>query len=207
MTILTSHILFKRLNNFTMNKFLKLFAISVALAISLNSIAQAPLNPYEIKNLKTKVVTTAISKASYIPIVYNNTAYKVNLNQALESAVDQVADSVLGYKSFVALVTQASTSAPTATVLLNNTGVTIAWVRSSAGVYTGELSSNILLATKTWGVIQPSNTSGNFIPKIAFTRLNDSIFAIRTALVGVVTTDSLVDARLSATPFELRLYN
>ena len=55
----------------------------------------------------------------------------------------------LGYTSYVALVNQTGTAAPTATVLQNTTGGTIAWVRDSLGNYGGVITGGAFTAGKT----------------------------------------------------------
>ena len=59
------------------------------------------------------------------------------------------------YKSYVAILTQTGTAAPTvATVLDNTLGGTIVWTRTAAGNYTGTLTG-AFTASKTIGVASP----------------------------------------------------
>ena len=56
-------------------------------------------------------------------------------------------DTVNGVEVYSALLTQASTAAPVATVLRSDLDGTVVWARSSAGVYTGTLVGAFLAAT------------------------------------------------------------
>lgn len=54
------------------------------------------------------------------------------------------------YKVYSALLTQSGTSAPTATVLQNNTSGTIAWTRGASGQYVGTITGDTFTADKTF---------------------------------------------------------
>lgn len=60
---------------------------------------------------------------------------------------DGVAWPAVGYKEYVALLTQTSTNAPVATVLKNEIGG-LSWVRNSAGSYTLVSAGNLFIADK-----------------------------------------------------------
>ena len=55
----------------------------------------------------------------------------------------------LGYTVYTALIDQATTAAPTATVLQNTTGGTITWSRASTGNYTAVISGANYVENKT----------------------------------------------------------
>lgn len=97
-----------------------------------------------------------------------------------------------GYKSYVALLTQTGTAAPTATELENTIG-SILWARTSAGLYTATLSG-AFPSGKTFVRINP-NTAG--VSAIVL-RTNDNIITVST---------SSSDGQLSLNPFEIRVYN
>ena len=124
--------------------------------------------------------------------------------QLVNSSTSAVADEVVGdsyntltaggtgtYKKYVALLTQEGTAAPTARVLENEFG-TIAWARTSAGVYTGTLA-NAFTANKTWLII--TNIISITVASIVRTSAN------------VVTIDTVgSDTVLSNTSIEIRVY-
>lgn len=100
--------------------------------------------------------------------------------------------STSGYKSYVALLTQTGTNAPTAIELENTIG-NIVWARTSAGTYTATLTG-AFNSGKTFVRINPSSVGGAAIAL----RGGDNFISVTTA-----STDSL----LSLNPFEIRVYN
>ena len=90
---------------------------------------------------------------------------------------------------YTAIVTQTSTTAPTATVLKNELSYTVTWARTSEGLYTATVpcggvshahSGSVALgATKTFFVITGATSiSGVDTTKCAIDRLNDTTFQI-----------------------------
>lgn len=81
------------------------------------------------------------SKPVLTDVALNDVIYIVDVSDTSESAQgtskQTTVDNVLGsnYKSYVALLTQSGTSAPTATVLKNDTGLTFAAVYDDVGNY------------------------------------------------------------------------
>ena len=75
-----------------------------------------------------------------------------------DAASKAYVDSQVGYKTYVAQITQSGTNAPVATVLQNNTGLTFTWTRSALGVYQVGASSSFVV-NKTWAQITGSNTA------------------------------------------------
>jgi len=59
------------------------------------------------------------------------------------SSIAAFADPTAGYSSYVALITQVDTAAPTAKILQNTTGATLTWARTSAGIFTVTSSTAI----------------------------------------------------------------
>ena len=100
----------------------------------------------------------------------------------------------LGYTVYTALLTQAGTAAPVATILQNTTGGTLTWTRQSAGNYTVTASSALFTANKT---IVFGN-QGNFLQKtLAWNRTSDTTVAL----------DLGSDDRLINGAFEIRIYS
>lgn len=97
-----------------------------------------------------------------------------------------------GYKSYVALLTQTGTAAPTATELENTIG-SILWARTSAGIYTATLNG-AFPSGKTYIAIHPSVIG--YEPIVL--RTNDNVITINT---------SSLDGQMSLNPIEIRVYN
>jgi len=101
----------------------------------------------------------------------------------------------LGYTVYTALLTQAGTAAPVATILQNTTGGTLVWTRQSAGNYTVTASTALFTVNKT---IVFGN-QGNAAPIVDFKWNRASDTAI-TLSVGA-------DVRLTNGSFEIRIYS
>ena len=104
----------------------------------------------------------------------------------------------LGYTSYVALITQVNTAAPTAKILQNTTGATLTWARTSAGVYTATANTATFTADKTIVFANPGNdntASGD--PDIIWARTSDTVLTI-TASAGLnnVLTDGAFEVRI-----------
>jgi hypothetical protein len=103
-------------------------------------------------------------------------------------------------KTYRALVTQSSGTAPTATVLENSLGAAVVWARSSTGTYTATLTGAFTSA-KTF-IMQPGETG-----TIAAIK---NVIAVRTSAdVVTVTTGAggtLEDSVLSSFPIEILVY-
>lgn len=103
----------------------------------------------------------------------------------------------LGYKEYIALLTQTGTNAPTVTVLKNTLGGTVVWTRNGIGDYIGTLASAFPL-DKTWisssGISGSATTIGQFY--------KDSVNN-----VGFLTYDGVAsDDLLYYTSVEIRVY-
>ena len=66
------------------------------------------------------------------------------------SSVAAFANATAAYTSYVALLTQAVTAAPTAQILQNTTGTTFTWARTGGGTYTVTAADGVFTANKTW---------------------------------------------------------
>jgi len=100
--------------------------------------------------------------------------------------------STSGYKSYLVLISQSSTNAPT-TIDFENTIGNIVWARTSAGLYTGTLTG-AFPNNKTFVRVNPSSVGGAAIAL----RSGDNTITISTASA---------DGILSLNPFEIRVYN
>lgn len=165
-------------------KFLLLF-----LAISCTGLSQQ-LQPQSVKALPVLSPSTqTVRKTMEIPVQMNGKMYKIQ-NQDLSP-----------YLSWEGLLTQTSTSAPTATVLYNTLGGTITWTRDSAGTYIGKLLSTFTAdKCQFFGNIGFSGTSPYMM---GITRLSDSTFRVRTT---VTTTGAGTDALLNKSTFSIRVW-
>ena len=128
-----------------------------------------------------------------------NTDEKATTRNFSISQVGALVNSVnLGYTSYVALITQVDTSAPTAKILQNTTGATLTWARTSAGIFTVTSNTGIFTADKTIVFANPGNdntASGD--PDIIWARTSNTVLTI-TASAGVnnVLTDGSFEVRI-----------
>lgn len=103
-------------------------------------------------------------------------------------------------KAYRALVTQSSTTAPTATVLENSLGGTVVWARSSTGTYTATLTGAFTSA-KTF-ILQPGETGTiAAIKNVLASRTSDNVVTVTTGAGG-----TLEDSVLSSFPIEILVY-
>ena len=74
-------------------------------------------------------------------------------NKTVQFTVGQIASFAnsysLGYTVYTALITQAATAAPVATILQNTTGGTITWTRTGPGAYTATIADALFTLNKT----------------------------------------------------------
>lgn len=109
-------------------------------------------------------------------------------------------ESTVGTKIYRALVTQATTAAPSATVLENGLGGTVVWARSSTGTYTATLTG-AFTADKTF-IMQPGE-AGTIaaIKNVIASRTSANVVTVTTGAGG-----TLEDSVLSAFPIEIIVY-
>ncbi len=123
-------------------------------------------------------------------------------NPTKNFTVGDVVTAGLGYTVYTALITQAGTNVPTATILKNNTAATFTWTRSSAGKYTVTADSSIFTANKTIVFINyGSPTSDALSPK--WNRISDTAINVSTQDETAVFDDSI----LTKAAFEIRIYS
>lgn len=115
------------------------------------------------------------------------------------SQIAGFANVTAAYTVYTALVTQASTNAPTAKILQNTTGATLTWARTSAGIFTLTADSAIFTADKTIVFANPGNDStSSSDPAIIWERTSNTVLTI-TATAGV-------NGALTDGAFEVRIY-
>jgi len=100
-----------------------------------------------------------------------------------------------GYKVYTALLTQAGTAAPVATILQNTTGATFTWARTSSGTYTITASSNAFTNNKT--ILFFNLGEYTFTVNSPWTRTSDTVITISLGGDGRITNGS----------FEVRIYS
>lgn len=101
------------------------------------------------------------------------------------------------YKSYVALISQTGTAAPTVTVLENQLGGAIVWTRSNVGDYGGTLAGAFPI-NKTIAFMGGFNSSTK---EALCGRLGDNAVALLSSLSG-----SQSDGVLNETSLEIRVY-
>lgn len=104
--------------------------------------------------------------------------------------------SVAGYKTYTALLTQAGTAAPVATILQNTTSETFTWTRQSAGNYTITASSALFIANKTMVFLNAGHGNQAALP-IYWERTSDT----------TITLLSFSDGEIEEGSFEIRIYS
>ena len=114
--------------------------------------------------------------------------------------IASLASGSTAYDSYVALLTQASTSAPVATVLSNNLTATLTWARTNPGVYTLTANAATFTANKTIVFLN----AGSSIPLISAERTSDTVLTVKTF---VPSSGAAVDAAITNGAFEVRIYS
>ncbi len=110
------------------------------------------------------------------------------------------------YDSYVAILNQAGTAAPVATVISNNLTATLTWARTSMGTYTLTANAATFTANKTI-VFLNTGTGSPFLITwnhgIATGVPNDTVIRLNTY---VPTNGSYVDNVINNGAFEVRIY-
>ena len=100
----------------------------------------------------------------------------------------------LGYTVYTALLTQAGTAAPVATIIQNTTGGTFVWTRQSTGNYTVTASTALFTVNKTMVFGNQGNETND---RFQWNRTSDT----------TITLNVGNDARLVNGSFEIRIYS
>lgn len=98
---------------------------------------------------------------------------------------------------YAAILNQAGTAAPTATVVANTTGATIAFSRNSAGDFNATASAAIFTSGKTLALV----TNGSPNAHIAAIRFSATVILIQA---GTFTTPT--DGAITGASFKIEIY-
>lgn len=115
-------------------------------------------------------------------------------------AAAEAAPASLPYDSYVALLTQAGTDPPVATVLENSLGGTVVWTRNAVGQYIATLTGAFTLG-KT--VVLITGDMGETLGSV-FAYLHFTANAINLRTLSESFTHS--DDRMNGTSIEIRVY-
>ncbi len=167
---------------------------------------------------KVKTDSVLFGKPTNLPFVSQSTlndslnilrdslaAYRAQDTVYTESGIQTVfsGDSTkirLPYKSYVALLSQSGTDAPTAIVLQNDFDGNIIWARSSTGNYTATLSG-AFTENKSWCVVNNTNDAAD-AGYFSLRRVDSDSFIMSTFDISVTNVDDL----LINTSIEIRVY-
>mgnify|MGYP003649834787 CR=1 len=116
-----------------------------------------------------------------------------SVNKTRNFTAGSVTSAGLGYTYYVALLTQASTAAPVATVLSNNLTATLTWARTGTGTYTLTASAATFTANKTIVFFNNGNAAPN---SNQWTRTSDTVLTLTIGVDNALTNGS----------FEVRIY-
>ena len=111
------------------------------------------------------------------------------------SQIAAFANVTAAYTVYTALITQASSAAPIATILQNTTGDTLTWARTGAGTYTVTSSTALFTANKTAVFLNVGNGEANQM--LMWTRTSSSVITLTT---------NGSDGRITGGAFEVRIY-
>ncbi len=119
-------------------------------------------------------------------------------NKTVQFTVGQIASFAnsysLGYTVYTALITQAATAAPVATILQNTTGGTITWTRTGPGAYTATIADALFTLNKT--IVFINGGSATATANIEWA----------SPTTATVTIDTTADAVLTGASIEIRVY-
>jgi len=126
-----------------------------------------------------------------------NTDAKPTTNNFKVSDISSLTN--IGYTVYTALITQAGTAAPVATVLQNTTGGTIAWTRNSTGRYVATISGANFTANKTAVIVTSGGNSDMILrPVVSSTTTVDwyNIDSSDNAVSDVISATTTVEIRI-----------
>ena len=107
---------------------------------------------------------------------------------------------VLPYKSYVAILNQTGTAAPTPTVIYNDLSGAIVWTYSSVGGYVGTLTGAFTESKTTCIIVNGQAGSG----LIGCNRVSDNVISLTTSNS---TTAAPSNGMLFDATIEVRVYN
>lgn len=120
---------------------------------------------------------SALTGAELVPIVQSGD----NKRTTAQDIADLGGGGSAAYMVYTALLTQAGTDAPVATVLQNTLGGTLVWTRAGAGDYTGTLAG-IFIVSKVWGVFNAPSYNGDAILSSGVQRLDNNSVQLYTGV-------------------------
>lgn len=161
-----------------------------------------------IDTLGYTVVDSSATPAIQTDSVFQGAMLQYDTTNGWES-VDRAA--VLGYKEYVALLTQAGTDAPVATVLYNDLGGTVVWAYGGNGEYSATLTGAFVLNKTSWHTGGIAGSGTPYGVEIGFVRVSANalqlnVNGILIDFVGEEVTNE-GDGLLSGTPVYIRVYN
>lgn len=140
---------------------------------------------------------------SSLLVVADNTATRLTVTVDTDySAMDAIIEAASGgasYLVYTALLTQADTDAPVATVLENTLGGTVVWSYSAVGIYLATLSG-AFTANKTWCSVTCTWAGSDYMAQLA--RINAN--AVR--LFVEVDGDGTLADDWAGVSVEIRVY-
>ena len=119
---------------------------------------------------------------------------------ATDAASKAYVDGIVGYTTYVARVTQTSNTAPVATIIANDTGLTFTWARTGPGAFTVTPSSAFVV-NKTW--IQM--TGGDVSTGVTMVTVKSITTAFATAVNSNLINGAAADG-ITAAFVEIRIY-
>lgn len=144
------------------------------------------------KKISELTSTTDLVSGDVFIVNDNGTTKKVDF--------DVLQEKVRGYKSFVALLTQLGTNAPTMQILNNDFDNTPVWVYNSVGLYTLTFTGSPLTVNKTYVLTgSPYSVSFGFLDAGWFDANNIELYSANDAGVQI-------DGNLSNSVLEIRVY-
>ena len=140
-----------------------------------------------------------------VPQANGESNQNLTRNFTINSIAPLITQYNLGYTVYTALLTQAGTAAPVATVLQNTTGGTITWTRNSIGRYLATISGATYTANKTAILLtsgSASATDGRFL------KVEDSGNTTIQALYNFDTSaNTSQDGVVAGAMIEIRIYS
>lgn len=121
---------------------------------------------------------------------------------ALLAVVNSAIDTAIPYNSYAVLLTQTGTNPPVATILQNNTGVTITWQYADVGSFIYVASSAVFVTAKT-AVIHTINSGGS-VPN---GKIDSAILLGNTGTLNTYNGTTPTNGVMTNTFFEIRIYN